>query len=454
MTYPKSVRRELNKEIARQGYTLSSFSKVSGINRGVLSLTLNEQASKSLSMNQLNRMIAALQLPAGWLYERYAQELLSDIENVSWRKIKDLLTHCLQLGKVALIETILDALEDKPIYVNYIFKFAEELHEQGVTAHLSMLYQYVLDHELNLQTERFVVSQYRLFRASLSLDLHQCFRSAIQFAPYRQALPVHLKLDALAQLINVSFALKDWHVLNQYGVELVATAKWVYRMTVVDKMEDIKPYERPLIVYYGKGYIAQCAAWEYLGDYQKSKKLIPYYEDLSWFEGLTATERIYVEKYAIVAKCNRYNLELLQGNHDMLLPYISYLEFFPEEQPASWEIVIRASNLYKWDIDDILAKYHDMIYPPDILAYLEATSDYAAVSEVNRYINIYYHLALYYFERKKSHDQLEHVLSVLKHNIEKYNRIHLFDSTELFEKLYKFYASTTIRTTKRNCDSN
>ncbi|WP_322906353.1 hypothetical protein [Paenibacillus campi] len=439
MTDPQSVRQELNKEIARQGYTLSSFSKVSGINRGVLSATLNEPATKALSMNQLNRMTTALGFPTGWLYELYTQEMISDIANVSWRKIKDLLTHCLQLGKVSLIETVLTALEDKPIYVNYIFNFAEELMAQSSTSDLSMFYEYVLDHEHNLQAERFAISQYRLFRFNLSLDLHQCFRSAIQFAPYRQALPVHLKLDALAQLINVSFAFQDWEIIIKYGEELVTVAEWVYQKIVNKQDWDFESLERPLIVYYAKGYIVQCGAWEYLGNYEESGKLIPYYENLSWFAGLDANGRMYVEKYAIVAKCNRYNLELLQGNYAVLKPYIDYLEFFPEEQPASIEIIIRASIVYKWDIDDILRKYYNIIYPPDILSYLESISHYAIVIEVKRYINIYYYLALYYFERKQSNDQLEHVLSTLKCNVEKYNRIHLFDTTELFEKLYKFY---------------
>ncbi|MFD1887336.1 hypothetical protein [Paenibacillus wenxiniae] len=439
MNHTHSVRDELNTEIARQGYTLSSFSKASGINRGVLSLTLNDQATKSFSMNQLNQMTEALQFPAGWLYERYAQEMLVDIENVSWRRIKDLLTHCLTLEKMELIEMVLDALQDKASYTNYIFSLAEELTEQNVNADLCIFYQYVLDHEVNLQNERFTISQYRLFRANLGLDLQKSFKSTIQFTPYRHALPIHLKLDALAQLINVSFAVKDWDALKQYGEELVTSTILVYNTIIERQHPYIKKSERSLLVYYGKGYIAQAVSLEYKGHYEESKELTTQYEDLSWFKFLDDTDKAQVEKFLIIAKCNRYNLELLQGNASVLKPYIDYLEFFPEEQPASIEIIIKSSNMHKWDIDGILEKYHDIIYPTDALHYLQTTTTYSIISEINRYTNIYYDLALYYFERKDRTDQLEHVLTKLKSHIEQYNRINAFDSSELFEKLCKFY---------------
>ncbi len=441
MTNTHSVRDELNKEITRQGYTLSSFSKASGINRGVLSLTLNDQASKSFSMNQLNQMTEALQFPAGWLYELYAQEMLADIENVSWRRIKDLLTHCLSLEKMNLIETMLAAFKDKPNYVNYIFNFAEEIADQQPAdiAPLSIFYQYVLEHETNLQTERFAISQYRLFRASMGLDLQKCLRAAIQFAPYRHALPAYLKLDALAQLINISVCIKDYKLLKKYAEELTDTATLVYKLVQNEQYLDIKKCERPLVLYYGKGYLAQFGALEYTGHYEEAKQLIPYFEDLSWFIGLDNEGREQVEKIAIYAKCNQYNIELLQGNYSVLKPYIDYLEFFPEEHPASLEIILKASNLHNWNIDDVLEKYHNILYPPDLLQYLETITNYSMIAELNRYINIYYDLALYYFEHKKNSDELEYVLSVLKSNIEKYNRIHAFDSSELFEKLHRFY---------------
>ncbi len=441
MTNTHRVRNELNTEMLRQGYTLSSFSKASGINRGVLSLTLNEQATKSFSMNQLNQMTEALGFPAGWWYELYTQEILADIDNVSWRRIKDLLAHCLQLGKIDLIEMVLEALRDKPAYANYIFHFAEEIADRqpADVGRLAIFYQYVLDHETNLQAERFAISQYRLFRGSMGLDLQKCFRVAVQFVPYRHALPMYLKLDALAQLINISICIKDYKLLKQYAEELTHAAIWVYEAVQEDSYSDIQKCERPLILYYGKGYLAQFGALEYSGYYEKAKQLIPHYEDLSWFTDLDVEGKEYVEKIAIYAKCNRYNIELLQGNYSVLKPYIDYLEFFPEEQPASLEIILKASNLHNWNIDEILEKYHTIIYPSDLVHYLETITNYSMIAELNRYINIYHDLALYYFEHKKNSDKLEHVLSLLKNNIEKYNRIHAFDSSELFEKLHKFY---------------
>ncbi|WP_322924328.1 hypothetical protein [Paenibacillus campi] len=353
--------------------------------------------------------------------------------------MKEVLVHCLQLQKWDLVKFVLDALDEKPIYVHYVFELAEQLQEQGAIADLSVLYEYILDHEANLHSERFTVSQYRLFRIHLGLDLHKSFKSAIRFAPYRHALPLHLKLDALAQLIHVAFALRDWDLLKQYGEELSNIALIVYQAVSNKQDAHIQSYERPLIVYYGKGYIAQCAALESIGEYTAAKKMIAYFEDLSWFEGLDHVARVYVEKYAVWARCHRYNIELLQGNYSVLHQYVNFLEFFPEEHPASIDMILKASNLHKWNIDELLQKYHHTIYPPDIWRYLESNTNYAMMVETSRYINIYYELAVYYFERKKSSAQLEHILYTLKNNVEKYNRIYTFNSTELFEKLYKFY---------------
>ncbi len=439
MTNPRSVRHELKMEMVRQGYTLSSFSKVSGINRGVLSSTLNDSPTKSLSMNQLNTMNEALGFPVGSWYERYTEELVADMEHVSWRKVKDLLTHCVYLQKSDLIERVLNVLKNNGTYVNYIFEFAEELTGQSSSFDLCRFYQYVVDHESNLHAERFAVSQYRLFRANLGLDLRQSFKAMVQFTSYRNGLPLHLKLDALAQLIHVSFSIKDWNALNQYGKELVDTTILIYDKMIKNPQSHIVSYERPLVLYYGKGYVAQFAALEYSNKYDEAKKIISNFEDLSWFYGLDTLGKIYVERYSIVAKCNKYNIELLQGNDSVLKSYMNYLELLPEEQPASLEVIIKASNLHYWNIDDILDKYHDVIYPPDILQYLETMTDYYKSAQINRYINIYHDLAIYYFERKKSSDTLEQILSTLQLNIEKYNSIHTFDSTELFEKLHKFY---------------
>ncbi len=441
MPNTSKVRHELNKEIARKGYTLSSFSKISRVNRGVLSLTLNEKATKSFSMNQLNQMTKALDFPAGWLYELYTQEILADINNVSWRRIKDLLTHCWQIGKMDLIKMMLEALGDKPAYANYIFHFAEEIADQqpADVGGLAIFYQHVLDHETNLQAERFAISQYRLFRGSMQLDVQKWFRAAIQFASHRHALPTHLQLDALTQLINISFASKDWKLLKQYGEELLHSTHLIYNQQKKRPHSPAKTYERPLVHYYGKSYLVQCAALEMLEEYEEAKSLIPYFSNLSWFRVLDCQGKLSVEKYAVWAMCHYYNIELLQGNKSLLKPYTDYLVFFPEEQHASLEMILKASNKHRWTIDEILIKYDDIIYPHDILDYLSNLTSYSMIVETNRYINIYYELAIYYFERKKTSEQLEKILLALKCAIEKYNLILTFDSTELFKKLYTFY---------------
>ncbi|MDQ1236042.1 transcriptional regulator with XRE-family HTH domain [Paenibacillus sp. SORGH_AS306] len=69
---------ELESEMHKQGYSLSHFSKVSGINRGILSATLNGNPPKLMSITQLDTMVKALGKPESWLYELFIEQCFSE----------------------------------------------------------------------------------------------------------------------------------------------------------------------------------------------------------------------------------------------------------------------------------------------------------------------------------------------------------------------------------------
>ncbi|WIM39963.1 helix-turn-helix transcriptional regulator [Paenibacillus sp. PK4536] len=66
-----TVRSHIEQELQDKKINLTQFEKISGINRGVLSATLNSNPPRSISINQLDRMAAALDRPEGWLYEQH-----------------------------------------------------------------------------------------------------------------------------------------------------------------------------------------------------------------------------------------------------------------------------------------------------------------------------------------------------------------------------------------------
>lgn len=74
MKHTPTIRSTIETELKQRGYTFSSFSKISGINRGTFSTMLNSNPPKPISVRQMDLITKALGYPEGWLYELYIDE--------------------------------------------------------------------------------------------------------------------------------------------------------------------------------------------------------------------------------------------------------------------------------------------------------------------------------------------------------------------------------------------
>lgn len=435
---------ELESEMHKQGYSLSHFSKISGINRGILSATLNGNPPKIMSITQLDSMAKALGKPESWLYELFIEQCFSEENKANWRRVRALLLRCIELNRDDLIGDILNLLMEDPAHVAHVFNLAEELVEQNQTVVAMPFYECVIENERNYHSERLAISHYRLFRARISPIIENNLRLAMVIHPFRNRLPDHFRLEALLELANIYYTVQDWNMLITSADELNLLSNIIYKQECKRRKKNIANsapiFTRPLVTYYAQSHLMKFVALEHMEKYDEARPYLKEFSDLSWFEGLDDLGKEHVEKFKIYARFNELNLELLTGHTDKLVDYFELLKAHPSEALPSLLIISKAANKYDMKIDHILAYFDDIIYPNDILDYIHQArflrDHYQNIPiGISRYINIYYQLALYQCNRNVYDEKLEKILLALETSVEKYNRGRIMDCLELFKKL-------------------
>ncbi len=357
MEYTPTIRSKIETELKQRGYTFSSFSKISGINRGTFSAMLNSNPPKPISVRQMDLITKALGYPDGWLYELYIEECFYEGKG-HWKRIKPFLLRCVELKRRDFIQKVLSRLTEDLSYVPTIFELAEELHAEGKEKESIPFYECVVENERYYHSERLAISQYRLFSYSLNKDLENNRQLAMKFAPFRKNLPENYQLDALLKLANVYFQVLDCETAVHYAKELMVLATIIYEMRIQAraKKSEVRTLntERHLIVYYGQAYLIQGNALEKQGKYEDAMRFIPYYADLTGFEELDELGMLEARKFKMWAKANRLNLEILMGDMTRLPAYVDLIRNNPQEILHGLLTIMESANNYNHSIDDIL----------------------------------------------------------------------------------------------------
>ncbi|WP_340253219.1 hypothetical protein [Brevibacillus borstelensis] len=285
---------------------------------------------------------------------------------------------------------------------------AEQLFENGKRKESVPFYEFVIENEKDSHSDRFLISQYRLFRASQGTDAEENWKAVIRFEPYRKRLPENFQLDGLLQLANLSFTLHRWKEVEKYADELRELAMAVYQ-DEIRKRESKNPTgpfktERSLVVYYGQGFLLKSVALEMQKSYEQAKKFVKGYENLRWFELLDDVGREEVEKFETWAKANLYTLEILMGNTDILDEYVTYLANHPNEILPGLIAILEASNSHHFCVDHILDTFSG-----EIASFRNGRD---AVSQ-DRHFQFRYHKMLYEFRKNRMEQGIEEALCCL-----------------------------------------
>ncbi|WP_411344105.1 DNA-binding protein [Paenibacillus sp. WLX1005] len=435
ITNTTTIRLEIEQGIRQKGHSLSSFGKLAGINRGIISGILNGNPPKSISIRQLDLMATALGHEEGWMYEYYVDECFIN-EKADWRRIKAFLLRCTEISRFDCIQAVLDRLMEDLSNTISVFGLAEELYHEGKVQEAIPFYECVIENEKHQHSERLAIAHYRVFRASIGDNTEKSLRAVIRFEPYRNRLPENIMLDALLQLASVYYNFQDWELMSSCADELRSLAETVYQAECeklkINKNHSLLETERELVVYYGQGNLIKGIALEYLDKYEEAKKCIQNYADLSWFEGLNEKGKEEVEKLKLYSIANMHNLGLLMGNINNIDSYISFLEDHPKEILPSMLVISRAANKYTLDIDYIIEKFKDILYPSKVAH----NASYPKVS-IGRYMILYYQLAVYHIDKQQFRIGLDELLRSLRLSIALSNKNRTLDCITLFEQYKK-----------------
>lgn len=419
---------ELENEISKQGYSLSRFSQVSGINRGILSATLNGTPPKPMSINQLDSMNAALGKPEGWLYELFVEQCFDEQGKTNWRRVSALLIRCIELHRNVLIDRILCLLLEDISYLNHVFELAEELIIDNPSDSVMQLYECVVSNERNYQAERLAISHYRIFRYSIKRDIKQNFIAAVTFQVFCDRLPSYMQLDAWLQLANVYYTVNEWELMEKCGDALIELSTQLYKKK---KYRTFKS-ERPFVVYYGQGYLIKSIFYQKVGKYDESITYIAKYSDLSWLEGLDHYGQIEVEHFKIFAQGNMYCLELYKGNFAVLDSYVVFLEQHPKEIVPGLLTILSTANQYNIVVDHILEKFHEHIATN---LYIHSAKKKSVAD--NQYTNMCYQLAVYQSKHANQSTKLQNTIKRFDKSLRKCNMSLTLDYTSLIQNVLR-----------------
>lgn len=422
-----TIRSEIEKQLSRSGHTLASFAKLSGLNRGSLSAILHGNPPKPISLSQLDTITKSLGFPAGWLYPLYVGECFSE-HKISRRRLEPFLIRCTELGKQSCIDEVLGRLLESAKAVDIVYSVGEKLFNSGKVHESVAFYRIVAEIETDSTSERLAISQFRIFISEQAVvDMEERLRTLIVFEPFRGRLPEPLQLEGLLRLGKVCFHLHRWEEMEGYGDELRALAQGIYRQELVksssNSAETLR-LERPLVFYYGHGYLIKALALTKQGHYAEAKKYTAGYADLSWFKLLDDEGRLAVEKFSIYAAANSFALELLGGNISVLSVYTAFLAENPGEILAGLIIIMQAANHYGFKADAILTRFSREI---------QRFEQFQDPINVERLYRLSYQTALYLTSHSQYQQAVQLVLQSLKLVIRLNNGKELIKVVILFE---------------------
>lgn len=426
-----TLRSEIEKGIAELGLNFSSFGELSGINRGIFSAILNGSPPKPISLNQMEAITRAFGYPEGWMFDLYIEECFYD-GKPNRRRVEPFLIRCAELGKMDCIREVLSRLLEDLKHVSMIFDIAENLFTSGKVKESLVFYECVVENEKYNHAERLAVSHYRIFRASLGEDNEQNLRAAMRFEPFCGKLPDHHRLDGLLKLANVYILLERWTEAEIYSEELMAFSHAVYE-SEKKKIQKNKPYsiiptERPLVFYYGQGFILKGTVLEYQERYEDAYLCIQGYEDLSNFGILDDAGEQEVKNFKFYAEANKMNLGTLSGDISVIEKYADFLEKNSNERLLGLLAIVQSANKYYFEIDDIIARFSSFIN--------EIQNDqtpYNKTSILNRYTSLYYELSVYYARKNEYLLAISFSLQCLQISIKINNKNMFMRSVPLFE---------------------
>ncbi|UNK19474.1 helix-turn-helix transcriptional regulator [Paenibacillus sp. N3/727] len=436
MIHTTTIRSELESYLHRTGLTINQFAEKSKVNSGTISTII--KGTRPIAMQQLDRIVLSMGLPEGSFYELYVDECF--VQSPNWRRLRPFLYRCAELDKLECIQRVVHLMMDNLSYIPALFDTAEDFFNQGKLGAAAIIYESITENEKYQHSERLALCHYRLFTISLGHDQEQNLRAATRFEGFVERLDVIDQLDALKDLLNMYFSLRQWDKVDEMAAMMgrKALIQYNYKYEMARRSDQHREPKHPLFLYIVYSHLMRAAVCDEHGDYEQALKYVTLYSDMSWVREDTEEAQQLIEKFKMWATANTYLYHLMMGKIEVLQEYVAFIESQENEIIHAVTRILQSANRFDFNIDDILQKFE-----LQITMYIDKKTKTRAIThqvEADRYTFILTELASYYLSKEKYEDGIKCVLIGLESAIEIHNDDAILKYVRLFE-LFRHAAS-------------
>ncbi|OBA01691.1 DNA-binding protein [Paenibacillus polymyxa] len=441
MKHTPTISAELEDYLKQNDMTLSQFAEYSGVHQRTLSNWITQH--RPVSVQQLDRITAAMDLPEGYFYDVYIENYIIEL-SPNFRRIEPLLYRCAELDKLDAIRRMVGHIMDNPLYASRLFDIAEALFEQRRHAAALLLYENVAEVEKYQHSERLAICQYRIFTIQVGEDQGLNLKAATLFEPFVERLDEIDQLDALKDLANVYRALRLWDRLDVIARKMRDKAEIQYTLQHQQKKRNHaqleKKLSRPLFVYIAYADLLCASVYEAKGDYEQALEYTYAYANLDWVKETDENTLHWIKHFQDWAEGNIYTYKLLSGDISVLNNYAEYIAASPDasekEMITKLLNVMMAANRYQVDVDDILKQFKTEI---DSIIQQQLSADmYTHQVVPEQSTRFKYELAKYYLNKGNYSYGFKYLLDVLSKSLVINKEAFFISCIKLFEQFKPF----------------
>ncbi|MFS8212276.1 helix-turn-helix domain-containing protein [Paenibacillus polymyxa] len=441
MKHTPTISAEFEDYLKQNDMTLSQFAEYSGVHQRTLSNWITQH--RPVSVQQLDRITAAMDLPEGYFYDLYIENYIIDL-SPNFRRIEPLLYRCAELDKLDAIRRMVGHIMDNPLYATRLFDVAEALFEQGRHAAALPLYENVAEVEKYQHSERLATCQYRIFSIQVGDDQSRNLKAATLFEPFVERLDEIDQLDALKDLANVYRSLRLWDRLDVTARKMRDKAEIQY--TLEHQQKKRKPAElekrlsRPLFVYITYSDLLCASVYEAKGDYEQALQYTYAYANLDWVKETDEDTLHWIKQFQDWAEGNIYTYKLLSGDISVLNNYVEYIAASPDasekEMVTKLLNIMMAANRFQVDVDEVLKQFEAEI---DSITQQQPSADMYTHQVVPEQLTRFkYELAKYYLNKGNYSYGFKNLLDVLSKSLVINKEAFFISCIRLFEQFKQF----------------
>lgn len=216
-------------------------------------------------------------------------------------------------------------------------------------------------------------------------------------------------LDKGFDLFRLSYRQNNWDEADRIANQILSLAEHLYENKkkwgeIVSPLNQM--IKRPLIFYFGYGYLAKSIVYQKQGLFDRAREYIAKYADLGWYENATNEDIEEIERFKGFSKANGYAVDLLSGKRGLLKEYIDFIQDNDEETLPGLITIFEAANLNEWNIDDY--------YYSSIPEQLDAFSELEDLGNRVYYVKLLNQLAAYSLNQRRNDIAINYMLDYMQ----------------------------------------